>query len=279
MYVKKDREAQRQMKIICIEELVPHDHLLRLIDQSIHFDFIYDEVKGLYSELEWGKPGIDPVSLFKIVFIQHLYGIRSMRQTIKDIEVNMAYRWFIGYDLGESIPHFSTFGKNYSRRFQGTDVFQRIFEQILQEAIRCGFVDAQALFIDGTHIKASANRRKATQVVVEKQAKRYQKQLEEEIERDRAEHGKKPLKKKGSDDDSPPPQPQRPKRFYKAKWIRKAGCFIKESTRNVSRMWPIQPAISITLSWTSWWEPEISMTASCLTTYTKSCCRRFPRSK
>ncbi|EHL07272.1 hypothetical protein HMPREF0322_02031 [Desulfitobacterium hafniense DP7] len=103
MYVKKDREAQRQMKIICIEELVPHDHLLRLIDQSIHFDFIYDEVKGLYSELEWGKPGIDPVSLFKIVFIQHLYGIRSMRQTIKDIEVNMAYRWFIGYDLGESI--------------------------------------------------------------------------------------------------------------------------------------------------------------------------------
>lgn len=103
MYVKKDREAQRQMKIICIEELVPHDHLLRLIDQSINFDFIYDEVKGLYSELDWGKPGIDPVSLFKIVFIQHLYGIRSMRQTIKDIEVNMAYRWFIGYDLGESI--------------------------------------------------------------------------------------------------------------------------------------------------------------------------------
>jgi transposase/transcription elongation factor Elf1 len=198
------------MKIICIEELVPQDHLLRLIDQAINFDFIYEEVKGLYSELEWGKPGIDPVALFKIVFIQNLYGIRSMRQTIKEIEVNMAYRWFIGYDLGESIPHFSTFGKNYSRRFEGTDVFQRIFEQILQEAVRCGFVDAQALFIDGTHIKASANRRKAAQVVVEKQAKRYQKQLEEEIERDRAEHGKKPLKKDGADDDSnsTPPAPE-----------------------------------------------------------------------
>ncbi|WP_407308943.1 transposase [Desulfosporosinus sp. SB140] len=125
-------------------------------------------------------------------FIQHLYGIRSMRQTIKEIEVNMAYRWFIGYDLGENIPHFSTFGKNYSRRFQGTDVFQRIFEHILQEAVQCGFVDAQALFIDGTHIKASANRHKATQVVVEKQAKRYQSNWKKKLNGTEQNMGKSP---------------------------------------------------------------------------------------
>lgn len=207
MYVKKDRETQKQIKLMCMEDLVPQDHLLRAIDQAIDFNFIYDEVKGLYSETEWGKPGIDPVSLFKIVFIQYLYGIRSMRQTIKEIEVNMAYRWFIGYDLGENIPHFSTFGKNYSRRFQGTEVFQRIFEHILKEAVRCGFVDGRSLFIDGTHIKARANRHKTTEVMVEKQAKHYQKQLEEEIERDREAHGKKPLKK-DSDDDAPPPTPE-----------------------------------------------------------------------
>jgi len=205
MYVKKNRTNQRQIKFLCLEDLVPENHLLRDIDRAIDFSFIYEEVKGLYSEIEWGKPGIDPVSLFKIVFIQYLFGIRSMRQTIKELEVNMAYRWFIGYDIGEPIPHFSTFGKNYSRRFKGTDVFERIFTRVLDEIIRCDFVDANAAFLDGTHIKASANKKKATNKIVEKQAKQYQQQLDEEIAKDRETHGKKPLK---NDDDDTPKSPE-----------------------------------------------------------------------
>ncbi len=156
MYKKQNRDKQKDIRVVSLEDLVPRDHLLRKIDIAINFDFIYEEVKDLYSATEWGKPGIDPVSLFKIVLIQHLYGIRSMRQTIKEIEVNMAYRWFIGYDLFEKIPHFSTFSKNYTRRFQGTQIFERIFEKILEEAINSGYVDASAVFIDGTHVKASA---------------------------------------------------------------------------------------------------------------------------
>ena len=77
-----------QIKFVSIEDLVPQDHILRYIDKAIDFNFIYDEVKGLYSETDWGKPGIDPVALFKIVFIQYLFGIRSMRQTIKEIAKN-----------------------------------------------------------------------------------------------------------------------------------------------------------------------------------------------
>jgi len=204
MYVKKSRANQKQIKFLCLEDLVPNNHLLRDIDRAIDFSFIYEEVKGLYSEIEWGKPGIDPVCLFKIVFIQYLFGIRSMRQTIKEIEVNMAYRWFIGYDIGEAIPHFSTFGKNYTRRFKDTDVFERIFTRILQEAVRCGFVDASAVFIDGTHIKASANKKKANNEIVEKQAKQYQQQLDEEISKDREVHGKRPLKKDDDDEPKPP---------------------------------------------------------------------------
>ena len=203
MYVKKSRASQQQIKFLCIEDLVPQNHILRDIDKAIDFSFIYEEVKGLYREAEWGKPGIDPVCLFKIVFIQYLFGIRSMRQTIKEIEVNMAYRWFIGYDIGEAIPHFSTFGKNYTRRFKDTDVFERIFNRILEEAVRSGFVDASAVFMDGTHIKANANKKKSSNKIVEKQGKQYQQELEEEINKDRENHGKKPLKK--DDDDTPPP--------------------------------------------------------------------------
>lgn len=205
MYVKKNRTNQRQIKFLCLEDLVPQNHLLRDIDRAIDFSFIYEEVRGLYREIEWGKPGIDPVCLFKIVFIQYIFGIRSMRQTIKEIEVNTAYRWFIGYDIGEAIPHFSTFSKNYTRRFKDTDVFERIFTRILQEAVRCGFVDASAVFIDGTHIKANANKRKASNEIVEKQAKHYQQQLDEEVAKDRENHGKKPLKK---DDDTTPKPPE-----------------------------------------------------------------------
>ena len=201
MYRKKDKSKQTQLQMLCIEDLVPQDHMLREIEEALDWSFIYDEVKGLYKEAEWGNPGIDPVVLFKIVFIQYLYGIRSMRQTIKEIEVNIAYRWFIGYDLTEPIPHFSTFGKNYKRRFEGTDIFERIFRHILEEAVKCGFVDAKAIFIDGTHIRANANKNKKVKELVAVEAKRYQKELDEEIARDRKEHGKKPLKDKADESD------------------------------------------------------------------------------
>ena len=179
--------------MISIDDLVPQDHILRKIDAAIDFDFIYDEVEGMYSDFNGGRPGIDPVSLFKIVMVQYLFGIRSMRQTIKEIEVNNAYRWFIGYDIGEDIPHFSTFGKNYSRRFKGTDIFERIFAHIVDEAVDCGFIDEKAVFIDGTHIKANANKRKFTKEEVDASVRKYQKQLEKEIDKDRKEHGKEPL--------------------------------------------------------------------------------------
>lgn len=194
------KEKQSQINMVCIEDLVPKDHILRDIDKAIDFSFIYGEVKDLYSA-DTGRPSIDPVVLFKIVLIQYTFGIRSMRQTIKEIEVNNAYRWFLGYDLLEPIPHFSTFGKNYSRRFAGTDIFEKIFTHILEEAVKAGFVDASAVFIDATHIKANANNKKYVNELVKLEAKNYQKELTDEINKDRAEHGKKHLKDNNRDDD------------------------------------------------------------------------------
>ena len=202
MLNKKTEDNRKQVSFLCIDDLVPKNHILRDIDKAIDFSFIYDLVRDKYSG-EIGRPSIDPVVLFKIVFIQYLFGIRSMRQTIKEIEVNTAYRWFLGYDLIESIPHFSTFGKNYARRFVGTDVFEQIFERILFEAVRCKFVDPKAVFIDATHIKASANKKKSVNEQVKIQAKHYHKELLEEINKDRQKHDKKPFDDK--DDDGKPP--------------------------------------------------------------------------
>ena len=94
MTVNPDKKRE-QIRMFCMDDLVPKDHLLRVIDKAIDWNFIYDLVQDKYSP-DFGRPSMDPVMLIKIPFIQYLYGIKSMRQTIKEIEVNVAYRWFFG---------------------------------------------------------------------------------------------------------------------------------------------------------------------------------------
>ena len=76
--------------MFCIDDLVPENHLLRVIGKAIDWTFIYDLVEDRYSP-DFGRSSMDQVMLIKIPFIQYLYGIRSMRQTIREIEVNVAY--------------------------------------------------------------------------------------------------------------------------------------------------------------------------------------------
>ena len=199
MITNKDKRNY-QIQMFSIDELVPKDHLLRKIEAAIDWSFIYDLVKDKYSE-DKGRPSIDPVTLIKIPMIQYLYGIRSMRQTIKEIEVNMAYKWFLGLDVTEKVPHFTTFGKNYTRRFKDTDLFEQIFTHILEECIKHRFVNPKEVFVDATHVKACANGKKYTTEVVREEALFYEEQLKKEITDDRVEHGKKPLKDKNDDDD------------------------------------------------------------------------------
>lgn len=197
MITKTDvNDKKTQIQMISLDQLVPEDHLLRKIDRYIDFTFIYDIVEEKYSA-ETGRPSIDPVVLVKIAIIQFMFGIKSMRQTIKEIEVNVAYRWFLGLDFYDKVPHFSTFGKNYKRRFEGTDLFEQIFMEILMQCTKCKVINTDTLFVDATHVKAAANRKKTKKVLVAKKSARfYDEQLKEEINADRIAHGKKPLKEK-----------------------------------------------------------------------------------
>lgn len=83
MTVNPDKKRE-QIQMFCMDDLVPKDHLLRVIDKAIDWNFIYDIVQDKYSP-DFGRPSMDPVMLIKIPFIQYLYGIKSMRQTIKEI--------------------------------------------------------------------------------------------------------------------------------------------------------------------------------------------------
>ncbi|OYD06669.1 hypothetical protein CHM34_15300 [Paludifilum halophilum] len=114
---------QGNIEFVYIEELVPEDHLLRKIDETIDFSFIAEKTRPLYSP-DNGRPCLDPVMLFKMLFIGYLYGIRSERRLVEEIQVNVAYRWFVGLSLTDPVPHSSTFSQNRRRRFVGTLIYQ-----------------------------------------------------------------------------------------------------------------------------------------------------------
>ena len=191
--LKKEMEQRQAIEMLCTDMLVPKDHLLRKIDAAVDFTYIYSLVEDLYCE-DNGRPSCDPVVLFKLVLIQHLFGIRSLRQTMRDVEVNVAYRWFLGYTMSQQLPHFATISYAFRHRFTA-DVIEAVFRWVLEEVACAGYLSPEVVFVDGTHIKANANMKKQVKKQIPKAARHYQEQLMEEVDADRKDHGKKPLKK------------------------------------------------------------------------------------
>lgn len=192
--IQENPNKQNKLELVCIENLVPENHLLRLIDKHIRFNFIYDLVKDLYCE-DNGRPALDPVVLFKMLFLGYFYGVRSERQLEREIQVNVAYRGFLGLSLTDEVPDHSTISQNRRRRFKDTDVFQKVFNEIVLQGIEHKLISGKVLYTDSTHLKANANKRKLIIEQVEKTVKDYVNDLEQAIEEDRVDHGKNPLKK------------------------------------------------------------------------------------
>ena len=187
--ITRRNHRQNEIVIMTMEELVPQESLYRKIDKHIDFSFIYKEVKELYSEKE-GRPSIDPVVLFKLVFIQYLDGIKSMRKTCEKIKTDAEYRWFIDMPYGQETPHYSTFSKNYERRFKGNEIFEKIFINIVNQADKYGLVGKDDTYTDSTHKKANANIHKyENQTVSEIRKRRVA--IEAEINQERERLGKK----------------------------------------------------------------------------------------
>ena len=195
---KMDRDL---VEHVVIDQLVPKEHLLRKIEAAVDFTQLYEIVEPLYCENN-GRPSIDPVVLFKILLIQHLYGLLSLRRTWMEVSLNVAYRWFPDYTLQEEIPLFSTISYNFRHRFTEETVNQ-VFAWILEQIANAGYLSPTAVFIDGTHIKANANTKKQVKEQIPTAARRYAKELMEEVNADREAHGRKPF---DSDDDHPAPE-------------------------------------------------------------------------
>jgi transposase len=191
--LKKPELQQQELELVSIEALVPSTHLLRKVDGAVDFGFIRDRVKHLYSE-DNGRPALDPVVLFKLLLLGYLYGVRSERQLMREVEVNVAYRWFLGLKLRDKVPDASTLSQNRRRRFAESTIYQEIFDQIVLLAVNKGLASGAVLYTDSTHLKANANKNKFDLAEVPVKPQEYLAALDAAVTEDRAAHGKAALK-------------------------------------------------------------------------------------
>src|SRR5438552_6279350 len=138
-----------------IEDQVPQNHLLRFIDRYVSFDFVREKLRASYSET--GRPSIDPEVLLRILLLGYLYGITSERKLLEELRMHLAWRWFTGLGFEQEIPHHSTFSKNRHGRFQESNLFQELFERIVEQCIAAGLVEGEQMSVDGSFIMANAS--------------------------------------------------------------------------------------------------------------------------
>jgi len=129
--------------------------LLRFIDRYVSFDFVREKLRASYSET--GRPSIDPEVLLRILLLGYLYGITSEREvagrTAHALGVALVHR--VGVRAGDS--HHSTFSKNRHGRFQESNLFQELFERIVEQCIAAGLVEGEQMSVDGSFIMANAS--------------------------------------------------------------------------------------------------------------------------
>jgi len=138
-----------------LEDQIPEDHLLRLIDRYVDFRFVRERLKNFYSPT--GRPSIDPEVLLRLLLVGYLYGLTSERRLLDEVRMHLAYRWFTRLDFSQEIPDHSTFSKNRHGRFRQSGVFRQVFEEIVRRCLEAGLVEGRTLAVDGTLVGANAS--------------------------------------------------------------------------------------------------------------------------
>src|SRR5262249_11198559 len=142
-----------------LDEAVPDDHLVRKIGALLDLSWVYAELAPYYSEI--GRPSIDPVLMIRMLIIGDVFSIRSERQICREVQVNLAYRWFCELGLEDAIPDHSAFSRARNERFRESDIFRRMFECVVASCIEAGLVGGEGFAVDASLVEADANRQRS----------------------------------------------------------------------------------------------------------------------
>ncbi len=138
---------------VSLEELVPPNHFYRHLERTLDLSFVRDLVREAYADI--GRPSIDPVVFFKLQLILFFEGLRSERQLLQVVADRLSLRWYLGYDLSESLPDHSSLTRIRER--YGLEAFRRFFEAVVEQCLTAGLVWGQELYVDATKVAANAS--------------------------------------------------------------------------------------------------------------------------
>ncbi len=142
-----------------LDEAVPDDHLVRQIRALLDLSCVYAELALYYSGM--GRPSIDPVLMIRMLIVGYVFTIRSEQQICREVQVNLAYRWFCDLGLEDAIPDHSAFSRARNERCRESDIFRRVFERVVETCIAAGLVGGEGFAVDASLIEADANRQRS----------------------------------------------------------------------------------------------------------------------
>ena len=143
----------------CLDEAVPDDHLVREIAAVLNLDWVHAELQPYYSPM--GRPSIDPVLMIRMLIIGYVFALRSERLLCREVQVNLAYRWFCRLGLEDKVPDHSAFSRARNERFRDSDIFRRVFERVVEACIVAGLVGGEGFAVDASLIAADANKQRS----------------------------------------------------------------------------------------------------------------------
>src|SRR3954468_15077018 len=101
MLGRKERDQLELFITGSLRQLVPDDHILARVDRVLDLAWLHDEVADLYCA-DNGRPGIDPEAAVRLMLAGFLLGLVHDRRLMREAQVNLAIRWFVGYGLHEA---------------------------------------------------------------------------------------------------------------------------------------------------------------------------------
>src|ERR1700692_4875074 len=139
-----------------LDEVVPDDHLVRAIAAVLDLSWVHAELASYYPKI--GRPSIDPVLMIRMVVVGYVFAIRSERAICREVQVNLAYRWFCGLSIEDKLPDHSAFSRARNERFRDSDIFRQVFERVVAACLAAGLVGGEGFPVDASLIQADANK-------------------------------------------------------------------------------------------------------------------------
>ncbi|MFC0195111.1 transposase, partial [Aureimonas pseudogalii] len=154
MLGRKERDQLELYMCGSLRDLLPDDHILVRVDRVLDLSWLREAVSECYSPGS-GRPGIDPEVAVRLMLAGFLLGIVHDRRLLREAQVHLAIRWFIGFGLHEVLPDHSSLTR--IRQRWGAERFRQIFKRTVTACVAAGIAKGEVVHVDASLIRADVS--------------------------------------------------------------------------------------------------------------------------